>query len=1289
VKTGYAALFGLVVAYSAYQGTGSLKTDVSQVLPIASRDSSKTIESARLAPLSAGAEPFPTISGGICRLAPSDNRNAPCGNCKAICPAKDLGELIESYFGTDPGGDAQYLATHWNVPRQKQGNIKFVIASLPDPVHTHMALLFDRGIETIQGAAQANGYLFSRAWMPWDISPHSESTDFTVRMAQEEFRDRRESLPGLMIFQKSPSHDNDAAASILFVFVVGETPTGGLRIEQFQNALNIRQGILADAKPNPIEDEATVLRIYGPSFSGSLLSLDAILNALPHDRFSTILIRSGTISSFRAVHEFCESIRREWPDSKAGSDSQARTVYGRPDFATFQFSDLYQEYYLSVFFSARNHLHSRMAILSEDETAFGNQEPRTSGTDEQLTTSDPCVAKPPKPEFSFVRLYFPREIAQLRDAYQQDLKSQSTAGGAKETAQSGLPLSLGVTGNDDDSVAPYSPLQTPLSQESILQGIVATLRKEHARLVLIRGADPLDVVFLSRYLRQNYPQARLVTVGADLLMIHDFYDPRFHGILAVSPYPLLTGAQFPFLTDAQFPSLDRAKKEVHRLFPDSSAVGGFNAFQALFAPTVITDAGRSLPPAEYEQFGLPSFLQPKGGDAEPWRAHLWLAAVGREGYWPVAVLDDLTGSDLKEAKPAQPSILPANAMHIAPPPPYSVHFSVGWTIFWMSTFGLTVLLALLLAFPPDFPRTEIIGRFGGQMMGSNREHASTLDHPSHSALLSQHSRLSDRDFHDARVRNGLLFTGSMLLLASQTLFLFPAVVWLGRFGRGESEQLSKVHDLWDGLGLVMACFLISAIGLGIACYRGFRKRGSRLLAQAGASVCGAAVVVTLLLTSSLWSRNLGTSLGAFTYRYINIGSGVSPSLPLLFLLAAWMWWCWQSLTGITSTEEKHMVLPDANDFNLTVVPKASERMRLKALATRGEWPWKSLEVLPFTGKIAIPALAGLLVIFLLMQPSEIAEAFESRTYKVIYWVLLYSCLLLVCYLVAQIVALWLEFRALLRAIERLAFRRGFSDLKSMTWKPLWKLAGNGRQEFVQLFGGEVDALTQIENSGIPVGTLATAIGEAKTATDKVSAAYEGLVSGKAGDSKTADVHQLFHDLQTKLAKAASEALIYASKQWTKEAYTAVETKPDATVEPPAKAPCTRAVEHFLCLFYLNIILVPLRRLQTLILAMAGVFVFVLISYSSYPFESRESFHVLLISVFFAISLVVGLVYGQMYADPLLSRITNTKPGELGLDFWVRLGTFVFIPLVSLLSVQFPEVNNFLFSWLQPALQSVK
>jgi hypothetical protein len=1254
MKAGYVTLFSLVVAYSAYQGTGALKAGSSQQESKTSRDFAKAVESERPGSLPVGGEPFPTISGGICPLTVDGDRKGPCGDCKAICPANDLGGLIKDYFRAGSGSDKNYLARHWNVPQAEQLNIKFVIASLPDPIHTHMALLFDRGIETIQSAAQASNFFFSRSWMPWDISTHSESADFTIRLAQAKFRESVESLPGLMIFQRS-SKDKDTARTVLFVFVVGETPTGGLHIEQFQNALKIRRSMLADAPP--ALPETALLRIYGPEFSGSLLSLDAVLNAQPDEQFSRIIIRSGSITSAQAVEDFSESTQRE---------SEERPAKSKPDFATFQFSDSYQEYYLRRFFSTREHLHSHVAILSEDETAFGNQKVGEPAQPPPAV-SDRGEKESPKTDLHFVRLYFPREIAQLREAYQRDLKIQSRGGGGANEPQNGLPLSLSVTGNDDDSVAPYSPMQTPLSQESILQAIVTTLRKEHAKVVIIRAADPLDTIFLSRYLRQNYPQARLVTVGADLLMVHDVYDPRFHGILAVTPYPLLAGTEFPALDSS---SLNEEDYGVQRLFPDSYTVGGFNAFRSLIANEV-KPASESLPPSDYAQFGLPAFLQPKQSPGE-WTAHLWLTAVGRDGYWPVAILDNDPGGNYGDAKKIPtPSIRKVGAPSVLPRA-YSVHFSVGWTIFWMITFLLTAFLAFLLAYPSAFSRSEILGRF--------------------SALPSRES-------------NCLLFAASMLLLGAQTIFVFPAIVWLGRFAKFDGEQpfLRNLGEALNGMWLVMLCYILSALALGAACHTGFKKRGAGALGRAGVVVCVTASVVTVSFTLYMWSQKLDATFGTFLYRYIHVGSGVSPSLPLLFLLAAWIWWCWQSLTGITSTKEKHEVLPRTTDFDrknppdahglsVQLVPEATDRVRLKALAAKpGSWPWEALGAAPHGKNIAIPTIAGLLVILVLMRPDEIAEAFESQSYKWMYWILLYSCLFLVCYLVTHIVALWLEFRTLLRAIEAAPFRRGFGDLKNLTWKPLWKLAGNGREEFVQLLGRELNALDEIRKGVPSFSRLEQTIQDANCLMNAVSTAYEPVFGGNP--KSAADVWELFHAMQHNLAACASEALIYANQQWKTEAYAPPAKKKDedkdTMVEPPANDPTTRAVERFLCLFYLNIILVPLRRLQTLILAMAGVFVFVLISYSSYPFESRESFHILLISIFFSISLVVGIVYGQMYANPLLSRITNTKPGELGLDFWVRLGTFVFVPLLSLLSVQFPEINNFLFSWLQPALQSIK
>ena len=717
-------------------------------------------------------------------------------------------------------------------------------------------------------------------------------------------------------------------------------------------------------------------------------------------------------------------------------------------------------------------------------------------------------------------------------------------------------------------------------------------------------------------------------------------------------------------------------------------------------------------------------------------------ARDRDGYWPVSILDDPAANPTADGPQPYPSVRAVNVNKDKELlfTPYSVHLSVGWTIFWTLSFSLTVVLAILLMRRPEhLSRSEILGRFAG--------------------VPSKES-------------NCLLFTAGMLLLIAQIILVFPATFWLGRFAKFDdgASFLGNLSEAGNGLWLLTLGYWVSVSALGVGCWVGFRARGAQKLAVAGAVVCSLTVLTALWRTVHMWSQKIDTSTGTFLYRYLQIGSGVSPCLPLLFLVGAWIWWCWESLSGVNSTKEKHMVLPRMSNFdedlppepdgpakklesadpvrlkallflvgawiwwcwkslsgdNSTkgkprVLPRISDfdadlppepdapakklepadRVRLKALAAaEGQWPWKIMGSLPLDRKTVACALAGFALIWLLMRPGEIAEAFESRGYKIIYWILLYSCLLLVCYVATQIVSLWLEFRKQLRAIENVPFRRGFSDLKNLTWKPLWKLAGSGREKFSELLVGEVDALNKIQNGPPTNKRLEQAIRNANRSTNLLSEAYEPLLDPKC--RPCGDVQKRFFDFQNKLTTCATEALIYANEQWKHEKYVVPASKDqdrgdskdkdkdkEVTLEPPTADPAIRAVEYFLCLFYLNIILIPLRRLQTLILAMAGVFVFVLISYSSYPFESRESFHALLISIFFVISLIVAVVYGQMYSNPLLSRITNTKPGELGLDFWVRLGTFVFVPLLSLLSLQFPELNNFFFSWLQPALQSIK
>jgi hypothetical protein len=130
----------------------------------------------------------------------------------------------------------------------------------------------------------------------------------------------------------------------------------------------------------------------------------------------------------------------------------------------------------------------------------------------------------------------------------------------------------------------------------------------------------------------------------------------------------------------------------------------------------------------------------------------------------------------------------------------------------------------------------------------------------------------------------------------------------------------------------------------------------------------------------------------------------------------------------------------------------------------------------------------------------------------------------------------------------------------------------------------------------------------------------------------------------------------------------------------------RIYEQFVALVYVNFVVTVLLRMRTVIMIVAGLYVFLLLSLSVYPVEPKPILRPLLILMFFAVVATVGWVYAQMHRDSILSKLTDTTPGELGTDFYLKMASFVLLPLLSLLVSQFPDLNNFLFSWLHPAMQ---
>ena len=96
-----------------------------------------------------------------------------------------------------------------------------------------------------------------------------------------------------------------------------------------------------------------------------------------------------------------------------------------------------------------------------------------------------------------------------------------------------------------------------------------------------------------------------------------------------------------------------------------------------------------------------------------------------------------------------------------------------------------------------------------------------------------------------------------------------------------------------------------------------------------------------------------------------------------------------------------------------------------------------------------------------------------------------------------------------------------------------------------------------------------------------------------------------------------------------------------------------------------------------------------VAMSTYPFDPRQGLSAILIVLFVVTGGVIVKVYADMHRDSTLSHVTNTKPGELGSEFWFKIIGFGFAPLVGLLTRVFPGITDFIFSWLQPGISSLK
>ncbi len=250
--------------------------------------------------------------------------------------------------------------------------LHFIIATLPDPVHTHFSLLFDRLAEALQQAAQDQGYNYDGSWLPWNNESRSYGS-LKDQQNADELLAAQEKQPGVLVFRKAlPPSDSkprqpaqnagqplppcsDQGAPVppycegLIVFVVGENPTGGINLSQFHNAVEWIQAVQAASQPPAKEG----IRILGPYFSGSFPSLARALRPSLGETNKTITIFSGTVSSKLGIEWFTKFL----------GDSHDHTFYSFQENDDLMI-DRYCQYLTKLGYDT-----GKLAILSEDETS--------------------------------------------------------------------------------------------------------------------------------------------------------------------------------------------------------------------------------------------------------------------------------------------------------------------------------------------------------------------------------------------------------------------------------------------------------------------------------------------------------------------------------------------------------------------------------------------------------------------------------------------------------------------------------------------------------------------------------------------------------------------------------------------------------------------------------------------------------------------------------------------------------------------------------------------------------
>ncbi len=300
--------------------------------------------------------------------------------------------------------------------------------------------------------------------------------------------------------------------------------------------------------------------------------------AVIEEKKAAYRVRSGTVTDILAGEKFGEKV-----DFRSANADSSFTASASERFNSLQET-----------LKALN-INDHAAILVEDESAYGTA----------------VVGR----EKSGVEVFrFPRDISHLRNAYREDTPSSASV--SVNGFEPDLDFSIKDPDIGEDSISSFSKTQSPLSQNAILNAITLAIRRDRIRIVQINATNVLDLLFLTRVLKRQCPDTRLLIAYPDLLFVRAAQTEALSGTLALSHYPF-----------CRFQRLD-GKPGSPVTFSDTNTEGIYHASMALLSAGVRApglDREISAKLDRYAAYDRASFAHPP----------TWLLTLDRDGFMPL------------------------------------------------------------------------------------------------------------------------------------------------------------------------------------------------------------------------------------------------------------------------------------------------------------------------------------------------------------------------------------------------------------------------------------------------------------------------------------------------------------------------------------------------------------------------------------------------------------------------------------------------------------------------------